>query len=131
MKPSRRARSDIEEVIKGIFLLKPPSRFKNSEPIEESPERPPPSRGDMSYNFFLRGGRKDSNMGEKKNWKVKTFTTELKIFQTIKELEALDDKVNRFIAENKVKKIISVSDTTTTDNAGATIGVIRVLTYEA
>jgi len=70
-------------------------------------------------------------MGEKKNWKVKTFTTELKIFQTIKELEALDDKVNRFIAENKVKKIISVSDTTTTDNAGATIGVIRVLTYEA
>jgi hypothetical protein len=70
-------------------------------------------------------------MGEKKNWKVKTFTTELKIFQTIKELETLDDKVNRFIAEGKVKKVISVSDTTTTDNAGATIGVIRVLTYEA
>ena len=70
-------------------------------------------------------------MGEKKNWKVKTFTTELKIFQTIKELETLDDKVNRFIAESKVKKVISVSDTTTTDNAGATIGVIRVLTYEA
>jgi len=130
MKPSRRARSDIEEVIKGIFLLKPPSRFKNSEPIEESPERPPPSRGDRVI-IFMGGGRKDSNMGEKKNWKVKTFTTELKIFQTIKELEALDDKVNRFIAENKVKKIISVSDTTTTDNAGATIGVIRVLTYEA
>ena len=70
-------------------------------------------------------------MGEKKNWKVKTFTTELKIFQTIKELETLDDKVNYFIAESKVKKVISVSDTTTTDNAGATIGVIRVLTYEA
>jgi hypothetical protein len=70
-------------------------------------------------------------MGEKKNWKVKTFTTELKIFQTIKELETLDDKVNRFIAEGKVKKVISVSDTTTTDNAGATIGVIRVLTYES
>ncbi len=70
-------------------------------------------------------------MGEKKNWKVKTFSTELKIFQTIKELETLDDKVNRFIAESKVKKVISVSDTTTTDNAGATIGVIRVLTYEA
>ncbi len=69
-------------------------------------------------------------MGDKKNWKVKTFTTELKIFQTIKELGALDEKVNRFIAESKVKKVISVSDTTTTDNAGATIGVIRVLTYE-
>jgi len=70
-------------------------------------------------------------MGEKKNWRVKTFTTELKIFQTIQELEILDDKVNRFVAENKVKKVVSVNDTTTTDNTGATIGLIRVLTYEA
>jgi hypothetical protein len=69
-------------------------------------------------------------MGEKKNLRVKTFTTELRIFQTIKELEVLDDKVNRFIAENKVKKVISASDTTTTDNTGATIGLIRILTYE-
>jgi hypothetical protein len=69
-------------------------------------------------------------MGEKKNWKVKTFTTELKIFQTIKELDALDDKVNHFIAENKVKRVVSVSDTTTTDNTGATIGLVRVLSYE-
>ena len=69
-------------------------------------------------------------MGEKKSWRVKTFTTELKIFQTIKELEILDDKVNLFIAENKVKKVASVNDTTTTDNTGATIGLIRVLTYE-
>jgi hypothetical protein len=84
----------------------------------------------MSYNF-LRGGERIPKMGEKKNWKVKTFTTELKIFQTIKELEILDDKINRFIAENKVKKVISVSDTITTDNTGATIGLIRVLTYEA
>ena len=38
--------------------------------------------------------------------------------------------VNRFIAENKVKKVVSVNDTTTTDNTGATIGLIRVLTYE-
>ena len=70
-------------------------------------------------------------MGEKKNWKVKTFSTELKIFRTIKELETLDDKVNRFVADNKVKKVVSVNDTTTTDNTGATIGLIRVLTYEA
>jgi len=70
-------------------------------------------------------------MGEKKSWKVKTFTTEIKIFQTIKELELLDEKVNHFIADNEVKKVVSVNDTTTTDNNGATIGVIRVLTYEA
>jgi len=69
-------------------------------------------------------------MGEKKSYKVKTFTTELKIFQTKRELEVLDEKVNRFIAENKVKKVVSVSDTTTTDNTRATIGLIRVLTYE-
>ena len=69
-------------------------------------------------------------MGEKKNWRVKTFTTEIRIFQTIKELKILDDKVNRFIADNKVKKVVSVNDTTTTDNTGATIGLIRVLTYE-
>ena len=70
-------------------------------------------------------------MGEKNGWRVKTFATEIKIFQTIKELEILDDKVNRFIVDNKVKKVVSVNDTTTTDNTGATIGLIRVLTYEA
>jgi len=70
-------------------------------------------------------------MGTKKNLKVKTFTNELKIFQTMKELAALDEQVNRFIAANGVKKVIAVSDTTTTDNTGATIGLIRVLAYEA
>ena len=70
-------------------------------------------------------------MVEKRNLKVKTFTTELRIFQTLRELESLDDKVNRFLSENKVKKVVSVSDTTTSDNTGATIGLIRVLTYEA
>jgi hypothetical protein len=69
-------------------------------------------------------------MEEKKGWKVKTFTTELRIFQTMKELETLDDRVAQFIADNKVKKVISVSDTSTTDTNGATIGLIRVLTYE-
>jgi hypothetical protein len=69
-------------------------------------------------------------MGERKNYKVKTFTNELKVFHAMKELAALDEQVNRFIADNKVKKVISVSDTTTTDNTGATIGLIRVLVYE-
>lgn len=61
---------------------------------------------------------------------VKTFTSELKIFKTIRELTSLDEEVNRFIAENGVKKVLSVSDTSTTDNTGATIGLIRVLAYE-
>jgi len=69
-------------------------------------------------------------MAVQKKIKVKTFATEVKIFQTMKELEALDEKVNRFILQNKVKRVVSVSDTTTTDDTGATIGLVRVLTYE-
>ena len=72
-------------------------------------------------------------MGQKKEkgCKVKTFVTEVKIFQAMKELRSLDEQVNRFMAENGVKKVISVSDTATTDNSGATIGLIRVLAYES
>jgi len=44
-----------------------------------------------------------------------------KIFQTIKKLRDLDG----------VKKVISVSDTATTDNRGATVGLIRVLACES
>jgi len=70
-------------------------------------------------------------MAEKKKIKVKTFTNELKIFHAMKELAALDEQVNRFIAENGVRKVISISDSTTTDTTGATIGLIRVLAYES
>ncbi len=69
-------------------------------------------------------------MAAMKKIMVKTFATEVKIFQTMKELEALDEKVNRFILQNKVKRVVSVSDTTTTDDTGATIGLVRVLAYE-
>jgi hypothetical protein len=62
--------------------------------------------------------------------KVKTFATELKIFYTISELVSLDEQVNQFIMENNISKIVSVSDTCTTDDTGATIGLIRVIAYE-
>ena len=62
--------------------------------------------------------------------KVKTFTSPLKVFHVKEELEDLDARINRFIEENDVKKIISVSDTTTTDDSGASIGIIRVLAFE-
>lgn len=68
---------------------------------------------------------------EEKGCRVKTFVTEVRIFQAMKELRSLDEQVNRFIVENGVKKIVSVSDTATTDNTGATIGLIRVLAYES
>ena len=60
--------------------------------------------------------------------KVKSFTNELKPFNTMKELEELDDKVNKFIKENRIKKVISVTDSCTASD-GNTIGIIRVLAY--
>jgi hypothetical protein len=77
------------------------------------------------------GEKKKREEKKEKGYKVKTFVTEVKIFQTMKELKDLDEQVNRFIFENGVKKVISVSDVATTDKTGATIGLIRVLAYEA
>jgi len=62
--------------------------------------------------------------------KIKTFASPLKVFHARKELDELDNMVNRFIEENGVSRVISVSDTCTTDDTGATMGVIRVLAYE-
>ncbi len=62
--------------------------------------------------------------------KVKTFTMPLKIFETVRELEALDEQVNTFIGEKAGRKVVSASDTCTTDTSGATIGIIRAVTYE-
>ena len=62
--------------------------------------------------------------------KVRTFATPLRIFHTKEELDNLDQEVNQFIADNSIQKIISVSDTCTTDDRGSTIGLIRVVTYE-
>lgn len=63
--------------------------------------------------------------------KVKTFGMELKPLQAMRELSELDELVNTFIATNMVKDVISVSDSATTDDKGETIGLIRVLCYEA
>ena len=70
-------------------------------------------------------------MAEKKNIMVKTFATELKEFKAMRELASLDEQLNKFIKEKKVKKVVSVSDATTTDTTGASIGLIRVLVYES
>jgi len=64
-------------------------------------------------------------------YKVKTFGIEIRPLKTIHELENLDEQVNRFIVESRVKRVISVSDVSTTGDTGETIGLIRVLAYEA
>lgn len=63
-------------------------------------------------------------------FKVVTFGTEIKALNTMRELAAIDEMVNKFVLENNVKRVISVSDSLTTDDKGATIGLIRVLSYE-
>ncbi len=61
--------------------------------------------------------------------KVKTFGEPLKPFKVHQELDELDARVNNFIAEKKISKVVSVSDTATTED-GSTIGLIRTLVYE-
>lgn len=62
--------------------------------------------------------------------KVKSFTTQLKIFHTRHELDELDKEVSDFIATRGIRRVISVSDSSTTGSSGESIGLIRVLAYE-
>lgn len=61
--------------------------------------------------------------------RVKTFGEPLAVFRAQMELKELDARVNDFIQENKIMKVISVSDTATTED-GSTIGLVRVMVYE-
>ena len=62
--------------------------------------------------------------------KVKSFGMEIRPLKTMQELATLDEQVNRFIADNGIKRVISVADTPTTDDSGETIGLVRVVAYE-
>ena len=61
--------------------------------------------------------------------RVKTFGEPLAVFKAQMELKELDGRVNHFIQEHKITKVISVSDTATTED-GSTIGLVRVMVYE-
>jgi len=63
-------------------------------------------------------------------FKVKSFGIEIRPLKTMQELHQLDDAVNAFFAGSNVKNVISVSDISTADDSGETIGMIRVVTYE-
>jgi len=62
--------------------------------------------------------------------KVKSFTSQLKIFHARHELDELDKEVSDFIASRGIRKVISIGDASTTGEKGETIGLIRLLTYE-
>jgi hypothetical protein len=61
--------------------------------------------------------------------KIKTFGEPLQPFKAQRELHELDERINRFIAENGIKRVIALSDSTTSED-GNTCGLIRVLVYE-
>ena len=63
--------------------------------------------------------------------RVKTFTSPLKVFHAHEEIEDLDSQVNRFLEDNGIEKVVSVCDTCTSDDSGATIGIIRVVAYKS
>lgn len=63
--------------------------------------------------------------------KVKTFSTPIKIFATVRELDELDKSVTDLLAEEKASVVYAVSDSTTAGDNGETIGLIRVVAYEA
>ncbi len=62
--------------------------------------------------------------------KVKSFGMEIRPLKTMQELAELDNRVNQFIAATGISKVISVSDSATTDDKGETIGLVRVIVYE-
>lgn len=61
--------------------------------------------------------------------KVKTFGEPLQPFKAQMEMNELDQQVNDFIEQNNIQKVISLSDSATTEE-GNTIGLVRVLVYE-
>jgi len=63
--------------------------------------------------------------------KVRSFTTPIKIFATVREITELDETVATFLADEKATAVYSVSDATTAGDTGETIGLIRVVAYEA
>jgi hypothetical protein len=62
--------------------------------------------------------------------KVKSFGMEIRPLKTMRELDQLDNMVNEFISGTGIKKVLSVSDTATSDDKGETIGLVRVVAYE-
>lgn len=62
-------------------------------------------------------------------YKVKTFGTEVEVFQVHQELERLDGEVNAFFGSRPQAELIGVSDMPVTDDAGKTVGMVRVVAY--
>ena len=63
-------------------------------------------------------------------YRVKTFGTDVQVFQVHKELQRLDEQVNAFFDGHPGAQLIGVNDMPVTDDKGATIGMVRVVAYQ-
>jgi hypothetical protein len=61
--------------------------------------------------------------------RVKTFTTPIKIFATVRELADLDEQVQTHLNSEQAREVFSVSDAVTAGENGETIGLIRTVAY--
>jgi hypothetical protein len=61
--------------------------------------------------------------------KIRTFTTPIKIFATIRELQELDAAVETFLNDEGASVVHALSDATTAGENGETIGLIRTVAY--
>lgn len=62
-------------------------------------------------------------------YRVKTFGTDVKAFHLHNELGKLDEEVNAFLDSMPAAVLIGATDAPVTDEAGKTIGLIRVVAY--
>ena len=60
---------------------------------------------------------------------MKTFGAEVEVFHVHKELERIDGEVNAFFAARPQAVMIGVGDMPVTDEAGKTVGMVRVVAY--
>ena len=61
--------------------------------------------------------------------KVKTFTTPIKVFATVRELAELDETGDGVPQRREGDAVYAVGDSTTTGDNGETIGLMRVVAY--
>jgi hypothetical protein len=61
--------------------------------------------------------------------KVKTFSTPIKIFAAVRELQDLDEQVTAYLNDEGADAVFSVSDAVTAGENGQTIGLIRTVAY--
>ena len=61
--------------------------------------------------------------------KVKTFSTPIKIFAAVRELQELDEQVTAYLNDEGADVVFSVSDAVTSGESGETIGLIRTVAY--